>query len=152
MASAENLDYTDSTFECILSFCAHWELTRSCLFFFLQTFALMLCFVFARVGMQRSCAFMGQHFKPPPKLQMGPICSSAPSFLRPTPISHFYLWPFFCVWNVCVCVSARCHLKSFKDVLGFHCVKILSVMVFFFIKKYARSFAKARLYFSHLLT
>lgn len=64
-------------------------------------------------------SFMGQHFKPLPKLQMGPTCSSAPSYLKQTPISYCFLYFFLCVIETCVWV--RDVISSFlKRLFGFH--------------------------------
>lgn len=47
---------------------------------------------------------------------------------------------FECLECVCVCVSVYDVTSSVPKM---YCVKILSFTVFFFIKKYSRSFAKA---------
>lgn len=132
MFSAENLAYTDNTFECILGFVLieNWH-DPAC---FSSSRLLFLSFVlFLRGwGRDRLHAFMGQHFKSLPKLQVGPVCSSAPSYLRQIPVSHFYLWPFLCL--KCVCVRVWCHLKFFEEIFGFHCIKILSLLALFSLK------------------
>ena len=48
---------------------------------------------------------MGQHFKPPSKLERGPICSSAPSFKASAHQPFLSLTFFACLECVCVCES-----------------------------------------------
>lgn len=103
-----------------------------------------------------ACVPLGQHFKSLPKLQMGRVHSSAPSYLNTYQLflSLTFSVCLKCVGCVCVCVCERAreyHVKFFEELFGFHCIKILSLPALFSFKKIYKELCKYnRFYFSPL--
>lgn len=103
-----------------------------------------------------ACVPLGQHFKSLPKLQMGRVHSSAPSYLNTYQLflSLTSSVCLKCVGCVCVCVCERAreyHVKFFEELFGFHCIKILSLPALFSFKKVYKELCKYnRFYFSPL--